>query len=90
VRLKPKELKTYRIYLAERYRTCQIGAKGCTGIPEDTHHLIFGCYGANKDDTSLICVCRSCHNWAHANKHLSQYKFLETAKKNWSDYAVEV
>ena len=52
----------------------------------EAHHLYFGCYGADKDDTRLLSVCRECHMWCHRNKKLSQARFGALAIDNWETY----
>ena len=82
-RLSKSNLKQYQQHLAETYPICQV----CHEKPtQDLHHLFFGCYGADKDDTSLIAVCRDCHEWLHKNKHEGQEKFKWLAKDNWEGY----
>jgi hypothetical protein len=89
MKLSKNKLKNYQMYLADKYPLCQIRATGCTVQVQDTHHLFYGCFGADKDDTSLICVCRNCHEWAHKNKKLSQKVFSNRVKKNWDNFLKE-
>ena len=85
-KLSKPALKKYRQWLALEYPLCQI----CHKQPiADAHHLLFGCYGADKDDSSQIAVCRDCHNYCHANKKESQDKYLEIAKNNFKRYERE-
>ena len=55
-------------------------------IVSDAHHLLYGSYGADKADESVIAVCRSCHEWCHANKKESQEKYMHIAQKNWEKH----
>jgi len=83
MKLSKPALRRYVAWLALEHPICQI----CNKRPSvDAHHLIFGCYGADKNDTKLIAVCRKCHEYCHANKHESQHKYLEIANSNWSKY----
>jgi len=86
MKLSKKALKQYKAYLAQEYPLCQICNQKQA---QDAHHLRFGCYGAGKDDTSLIAVCRKCHEWSHANKHESQERYEHIAKENWEKYTNE-
>ena len=83
-KLSKTALKRYKQWLALKYPICQICNQKQA---QDAHHLRFGCYGADKDDTSLIAVDRECHEWCHQNKHESQEKYEHIAKENWEKYA---
>lgn len=73
----------YRKWLSYNIKVCQI----CMiRQPEDAHHLAYGCYGADKDDATQICVCRVCHEWAHKNKRLSQERYMQIAEDNYKKY----
>lgn len=77
------KLKYKREFLAETYPACQIcGWRRAV----EAHHVVYGCYGANKDDRKQISVCRECHLWCHANKHESIEKFESLADENWEKY----
>ena len=86
LRLSKKEYQRYVAWLNYTFKVCQICNQKQA---QDAHHLRFGCYGADKDDTSLITVCRDCHEWCHQNKHESQEKYEHIAKNNWEKYTNE-
>lgn len=82
-RLSKKENENFREFLAETYPACQIcGWRRAV----EAHHVVYGCYGANKDDRKQISVCRECHDWCHANKKESIEKFESLADENWREY----
>lgn len=85
-KLQKTELRKYQLWLIEKHPNCQAKLHGCEHKAIESHHVLFGCYGADKDDTTMLRVCRSCHQWAHKNKALSQELFLHVAHKNWADY----
>lgn len=85
-KLKEKQFKQYRIWLFSNYPECQAQLDGCQGNAIDAHHVLFGSYGADKDDKAQITICRSCHDWCHKNKALSQELFLHVARSNWKEY----
>ena len=79
---KAENLK-FRQFLAYEYPICQICGKAPS---DDAHHVVFGCYGADKDDRKQIAVCRACHDWCHEHKHESIEKYEELADENWAEY----
>lgn len=82
-RLSKQENENFREFLAETYPACQIcGWRRAV----EAHHVVYGCYGANKDDRKQISVCRECHLWCHANKKESIEKFESLADENWREY----
>jgi len=86
-RLERKDLQNYQKWLKDNHPTCQAKANDkCEHYSIDLHHVLFGCYGADKDDTRLISVCRSCHEFCHKNKALSKELFLHVARDNWKQY----
>lgn len=85
-RLQKTELQNYQKWLEENRPLCQINIMGCQNIGADTHHLEFGCFGADKNDKSLIVACRSCHEWCHSHKAISKEMFLHVARENWKQY----
>ena len=85
-RLEKKELQRYQQWLKETHQKCQAQLNGCEHETIEAHHVLFGSFGADKDDRTLLCVCRSCHQWAHKNKVLSQELFLHVARENWRNY----
>ena len=85
-RLSKKEYRRYVAWLNYTFKVCQICNQKQA---QDAHHLRFGCYGADKDDTSLIAVCRDCHNWCHKNKQESKDKYKDIASSNWRSYTIE-
>jgi len=43
--------------------------QACGDFPfDDTHHTKWGSFGADKDDRSLVGVCRGCHDKCHADR----------------------
>ena len=44
---------------------CQL----CGNVGHDIHHPLYGCYGANRDMTCAIMICRECHDKCHKDKH---------------------
>jgi len=85
-KLPPKELQQYQFWLEKNHPICQANIGGCEHKAIEAHHVLFGCYGADKDDKTQISVCRSCHEWCHAHKANSQELFLHVARKNWKDF----
>ena len=85
-RLKTKEMRQYQNWLIEKYPNCQAKLHGCEYEAIESHHVLFGSFGADKDDTRLISVCRACHTWCHAHKKLSQELLLHVAEFNWMQY----
>jgi hypothetical protein len=63
---------------------CQV----CKTNPlHDFHHAIFGSYGADKDDHSLVGVCRKCHEDCHKDKHGAvNSKAVRIGRSNWKKY----
>lgn len=80
MRLKKSEMKKWLTWLADYAPVCQACNKQQA---VEAHHLYYGAY---KNDTLLISVCRDCHNWCHANKKISQKRFDKTVKTNWEKY----
>lgn len=85
-KLPSKELQQYQFWLKENNPQCQAKLNGCEHQTIEAHHVLFGSFGADKDDRYLLCVCRNCHEWAHKNKTLSQELFLHVARENWKQY----
>jgi len=65
-KIMPKaEYKKKCDWLFEKYPMCQI----CTiNKSQDAHHTSFGNNGADKDDRTIISICRECHDMIHHNK----------------------
>jgi len=76
------EYNEFRIFVATMHPECQV----CGKQAHDLHHLRYGRYGADKDDRSLLSVCRDCHLWCHKNKKESQEKYMSVVDKNWEDF----
>ena len=85
-RLQKKELEKYQFWLKENYPQCQAQLNGCEHETIEAHHVLFGSFGADKDDKTVIAVCRSCHEFCHKNKALSKELFLHVARENWKQY----
>lgn len=80
-RLSVGEMSSFRNFISERaFDTCQICHKAHIS---EYHHLFFGSYGADKDDRTLIGVCRKCHEWCHKHKKKSQERYEHIAQDNW-------
>jgi hypothetical protein len=44
-------------------------AKACYGTATECHEPLTRARGGSTDDpVNAVCICRSCHNWAHANE----------------------
>ncbi|MFT7880951.1 MAG: hypothetical protein ABXS91_11225 [Sulfurimonas sp.] len=57
---------------------------------QDFHHAQFGCSGANKDDRTLVGICRGCHHLIHHSrkgrgKELREVA-IEIGEKNWKSW----
>lgn len=64
-KMSEKEYKAKCDWLFNRYPKCQI----CLiNNSEDAHHAKFGNMGADKDDRTVIAVCRECHNMIHNSR----------------------
>lgn len=85
-KLEKKDLQNYLEWLKENHPQCQAKLDNCEHETIEAHHVLFGGYGADKDDRTLLCVCRSCHEWAHKNKANSRELFLHVARANWKQY----
>ncbi len=57
---------------------------------DDMHHSKFGCFGANKDDRSLVGICRSCHSAIHdkGNKKKRE-RAVKIGEENWKGFCNE-
>lgn len=55
---------------------------------DEYHHSIYGNFGADKDDRSLVGICRGCHFAIHHGKNGGsqelRYKAIPIGEKNWS------
>lgn len=81
-------MSSFRNFIAEKsFDTCQICHKEHIA---EFHHLFYGSYGADKDDRTLIGVCRECHEWCHKNKHQSQRDYKKVADLNWLEFKENV
>lgn len=43
----------------------------------DFHHPKYGKFGADKDDTCQVLVCRECHDLCHREKHGAMNRIAE-------------
>lgn len=81
-RLKHDELVLFKIFINDKANFgCQICHKNNI---EEFHHLFFGSYGADKDDRTIIGVCRECHDYCHKHKKESQERYEHIAQENWT------
>lgn len=46
---------------------CEARCDGCTGSGHHAHHIRRRSQGGQDTVTNLLWVCRSCHDWIHAN-----------------------
>ena len=67
MRLTRSKNKTYQLRLLEAYPLCQICEKQQS---IECHHVRYGRFGADKDDSKQIAVCRECHQWWRRNQEL--------------------
>lgn len=55
---------------------------------DEYHHSIFGNFGADKDDRSLMAICRGCHYLIHHSRSSgsreARQKAIAIGVKNWS------
>ena len=87
-RLSVDVMSSFRNFIAEKSMdTCQICHKEHIS---ELHHLFYGSYGADKDDRTLIGVCRECHIYCHKNKHQSQRDYKKVADLNWLEFSENV
>ena len=83
-RLSVEVISSFRNFISEiAFDTCQICHKEHIA---EFHHLFYGSYGADKDDRTLIGVCRECHEWCHKNKHKSQRDYKKVVNLNWIEF----
>lgn len=50
----------------------------------DMHHSSYGCMGANKDDRTLVLLCRECHELAHSGANREELQII--GKENWNTF----
>ena len=83
MRLTKSENRAYQLRLLEAHPLCQI----CEEQQSiECHHVRYGRFGADKDDSKQIAVCRERHQWCHAHKHESIEKYEEVADENWQRF----
>ncbi len=39
----------------------------CGNVGIDIHHIQYRSQGGSDEVSNLVCLCRRCHDWAHAN-----------------------
>jgi len=83
-KLKPQKLKRYCNYLSQIYPMCQ--DPNCSCMAQDLHHSVYGSYGADKDDRTLIPLCNRHHIKAHQNKKEMQKIYIPIANQIWQEY----
>ena len=82
-RMSKPDYRKYRNWLTDcTDGTCQI----CGYQADDMHHTSYGCYGADKDDRSIIAVCRDCHDVLHADRDRNEAA-KEIGRGNWAVYS---
>ena len=84
-RLSKSAMRAYILWMNDKHPLCQI----CGDTADDLHHLFYGRYGADKDDKTLISVCRKCHEFCHQHKKESQEKYEHIVKNNWEKFKGE-
>lgn len=87
MRMTKKELREYHLWLVENYPMCQDA--DCNNIANDHHHVIYGRFGADKDDSIQINLCNKHHRWAHNNKKESQERYKFMGETNYLEYKAE-
>ncbi len=54
---------------------------------DEMHHSAYGSQGADKDDRTLVGICRYCHLDCHKEKHGSvNSKAVKIGRANWRKY----
>ena len=81
MRMPKKEIIAYMRWVVNSF-PCQ----KCGNMAQDAHHCLYGAY---KDDRYLVALCRSCHQWAHANKKEGQALLMGIAEDNHKTYTKE-
>ena len=84
-RLDPCELRAYKDSILDvSGGICQLCSEERA---VDMHHSLYGSRGADKDDRSLVAVCRDCHDKCHQSKHGAlNSKAKEIGIDNWREY----
>ncbi len=87
-KLTPADYKDFVNYIFNKAeRKCQL----CTFKPiDDLHHSVYGSFGADKDDRTLVGVCRACHSDIHDHGNRDKReKAKKIGKENWKGYKNE-
>lgn len=85
-RMSKYDLDQYKSFIFNKTGgTCQM----CGGVADDFHHSRFGRQGADKDDRSLVAVCRKCHTRCHQEKNGTYgNEAIKIGDKNWGDFNI--
>ena len=55
----------------------------CGNIAVDEHHILYKSLGGDEKEENLICLCRSCHDQAHANGKEMFIELLELQRRRY-------
>lgn len=85
-RLDPCEYRALKDSILDRTNgICQLC--GVAAISE-YHHSLYGSRGADKDDRSIVGICRGCHSNCHKDKHGELNTLaVEIGENNWERYS---
>ena len=84
-RMGKDELQRYRAWLFLTHPICQI----CNVNPaSEAHHAVYGRFGADKDDRTLVAACRECHYNIHhgGGVPMSREAIEGIGWANWAEY----
>lgn len=81
-KLPPKQLQAFKNYINKQTKyICQICNKR---LAVEYHHALFG---ANKDDKTLVAICRHCHSDIHVKSDKEKESFAKlVGSKNWEEF----
>lgn len=85
-RLDPCEYRALKDSILDRTNgICQLCG---VASGDDFHHSKWGKYGADKIDSSVVLVCRTCHSNCHKDKHGELNTLaVEIGENNWERYS---
>ena len=74
--------KVYEIVAERDDYLCRV----CGRKANDVHHIIFRSHGGKDEPDNLICLCRQCHEAAHADERVWRDTFQTMLKEGdeWS------
>lgn len=87
-KLPPEELKAFSSFISSISKNkCQICK---TAKIDEYHHGVFGSMGADKDDRTLVGICRKCHHSIHHarnnNSQILRSNGERIGRTNWGKY----